>query len=248
MSDISSEPVFEFRGVSKSYQMGESTVYALNEVDLQVREGEFLAILGPSGSGKSTLMHIMGCMDQPSAGEVLLDGEDVAKVSASKLARVRRSKVGFVFQTFNLLPKLSVLENVMLPMLYCHRKRADARKRAAEVLEMVGLSDRVGHMPGQLSGGQRQRVAIARSLVNDPRVILADEPTGNLDTASARRVLELFGELHERGRTVVLVTHDPRVADVAHRTIVVEDGRVSESGALTSFVGMVKESDGKEVR
>lgn len=242
-------PVFDFRGVSKSYKMGDATVHALNGVDLQVDDGEFLAILGPSGSGKSTLMHIMGCMDQPTAGEVMLDGIDVAKVPASRLAKVRRDKIGFVFQTFNLLPKLSVMENVVLPMLYCHVRRSEAKRRAAEVLETVGLSDRTKHMPGQLSGGQRQRVAIARSLVNDPRVILADEPTGNLDTESARRVLALFGDLHKRGRTVVLVTHDPRVADVAHRTIVVEDGKVSESGALTSFVSQVADSnDGEGAR
>lgn len=238
------DAVFEFRNVSKSYKMGEAIVYALDGVDVQVETGEFLAILGPSGSGKSTLMHIMGCMDQPTEGEVVLDGTMVSTIPKGKLAGIRRAKIGFVFQSFNLLPKLSVLENVMLPLIYGQTSRAEARRRAAEVLDTVGLADRIRHMPSQLSGGQRQRVAIARALVNDPRVILADEPTGNLDTESARRVLQLFEDLHQRGRTIVLVTHDPRVAGVAKRTIVVEDGKVSESGELTSFVGPVMSEEG----
>jgi len=236
--------VFEFRNVSKSYKMGDSTVYALDGVDVRVETGEFLAILGPSGSGKSTLMHIMGCMDQPTEGEVVLDGTMVSTIPKRKLAAIRRAKIGFVFQSFNLLPKLSVLENVMLPLIYSYTSHAEARRRASEVLDTVGLADRMSHMPSQLSGGQRQRVAIARALVNDPRVILADEPTGNLDTESARRVLQLFEDLHQRGRTIVLVTHDPRVADVAKRTIVVEDGKVSESGELTRFVEPVKSGKG----
>ncbi len=236
--------VFEFRNVSKSYKMGEATVYALDGVDVRVETGEFLAILGPSGSGKSTLMHIMGCMDQPTEGEVVLDGTMVSTIPKRKLAGIRRSKIGFVFQSFNLLPKLSVLENVMLPLIYGYTSRTEARRRASEVLDTVGLADRVRHMPSQLSGGQRQRVAIARALVNDPRVILADEPTGNLDTESARRVLQLFEDLHQRGRTIVLVTHDPRVADVAKRTIVVEDGKISESGELSRFVEPVKSGEG----
>lgn len=243
-TENASDAVFEFRNVSKSYVMGEATVHALDGVDVRVETGEFLAILGPSGSGKSTLMHIMGCMDQPTEGEVVLDGTELSKISKGKLARIRRSKIGFVFQSFNLLPKLSVLENVMLPLIYCHTPKAEALRRANEVLETVGLADRVRHMPSQLSGGQRQRVAIARALVNDPRVILADEPTGNLDTESARRVLQLFEDLHQRGRTIVLVTHDPRVADVAKRIIVVEDGKVSESGKLTRFVEPVKTGGG----
>lgn len=243
-SKTAADAVFEFRNVSKSYKMGDATVYALDGVDVRVETGEFLAILGPSGSGKSTLMHIMGCMDQPSEGEVVLDGTVVSTIPKGKLAKIRRAKIGFVFQSFNLLPKLSVLENVMLPLIYSYASRGEARRRSAEVLDTVGLADRMSHMPSQLSGGQRQRVAIARALVNDPRVILADEPTGNLDTESARRVLQLFEDLYQRGRTIVLVTHDPRVADVAKRTIVVEDGKVSESGELTRFVQPVRGGEG----
>jgi putative ABC transport system ATP-binding protein len=223
-------PVFRFEGVGKTYEMGEAAVHALREVALEVASGEFLAILGPSGSGKSTLMHIMGLMDQPSGGRVWFDGEDVTKASPSRRAALRRNKIGFVFQAFNLLPRLSVLENVAVPLLYQKISQRRAREAAAAVLDLVGLGDRVKHMPNQLSGGQRQRVAIARALVNDPRVILADEPTGNLDSASAGRVLEMFHELHGRDRTIILVTHDPKVAATARDRVLVEDGRARREG------------------
>ena len=220
--------VFQFQAVAKRYQMGDETVHALRDVQVEVRVGDFLAILGPSGSGKSTLMHIMGLMDQPTDGRVIFDGEDVTRARAARRATLRREKIGFVFQAFNLLPRLSVLENVMVPLLYQRVHGSKARETARAVLETVGLAERVKHMPTQLSGGQRQRVAIARALVNNPRVILADEPTGNLDSASAARVLEMFTRLHADGRTVVLVTHDPKVAAHARRRVLVEDGRVSE--------------------
>ncbi len=220
--------VFQFEDVAKRYQMGEETVHALRDVRVDVRVGDFLAILGPSGSGKSTLMHIMGLMDQPTDGRVIFDGEDVTRARAARRAALRREKIGFVFQAFNLLPRLSVLENVMVPLLYQRVHGRQAREAARAVLDTVGLAERVKHMPTQLSGGQRQRVAIARALVNNPRVILADEPTGNLDSASAARVLEMFSRLHADGRTVVLVTHDPKVAAHARRRVLVEDGHVSE--------------------
>ena len=211
--------VFAFEGVGKSYPMGDETVHALRDVDLAVNAGDYLAILGPSGSGKSTLMHIMGLMDQPSVGKVRFDGEDVTRAGAGRRAYLRRTKLGFVFQAFNLLPRLSVLENVMVPLLYQHVPRRQARDAAAAVLATVGLAERTRHMPTQLSGGQRQRVAIARALINNPRVILADEPTGNLDSASAARVLEMLSALHAEGRTIVLVTHDLHIANHARRRI-----------------------------
>ena len=223
-------PVFRFEKVGKTYDMGEAAVHALLDVDIEVVEGEFLAILGPSGSGKSTLMHIMGLMDQPTGGHIWFDGEEVTKAGAYRRAFLRRTKVGFVFQAFNLLPRLSVLENVAVPLLYQRQSNRQARGAAAEVLELVGLGDRVKHMPTQLSGGQRQRVAIARALVNNPRIILADEPTGNLDSRSAGRVMELLHDLHGRGRTIVLVTHDPKVAACAKDRLLVEDGRVWREG------------------
>jgi putative ABC transport system ATP-binding protein len=234
MNGTEAESVFQFVDVAKRYQMGEETVHALRDACLDVRTGDFLAVLGPSGSGKSTLMHIMGMMDQPTSGRVIFDGEDVTLAWPSRRAALRREKIGFVFQAFNLLPRLSVLENVLVPLLYQRIHGKQARAAAAAVLETVGLADRIKHMPTQLSGGQRQRVAIARALVNNPRVILADEPTGNLDSASAARVLDIFTRLHEEGRTVVLVTHDPRVAGHARRRVLVEDGRVSEEAELAA--------------
>ena len=219
--------VFELRDIYKIYDMGEVQVRALDGVSLNIDEGEFVAILGASGSGKSTLMHIMGFMDQATSGEVLLDGRDMSRLNENERARVRGTKIGFVFQAFNLLTRLTVLENTMLPLQYQHLAPAKAQEKAGEVLDLIGLADRMKHYPNQLSGGQRQRVAIARALVNDPRLILADEPTGNLDTENATLILDLFKDLHrENKRTLVIVTHDPRVADQAKRRIQVEDGRI----------------------
>ena len=220
------EPLLEMRGVTKHYDMGENVVRALDGVDLRIGEGEFTAILGPSGSGKSTLMHLLGFLDQPSGGEMYFDGENVSGIGPNERAMIRADKIGFVFQTFNLLPRLSVLANVMLPTSYSRTPQEGQRDRALSALERVGMADRAGHRPSQLSGGQRQRVAIARALMNEPRLILADEPTGNLDSATARSILELFQELNGQGRTVLLVTHDEKVARYTRRQIHVLDGRI----------------------
>ena len=228
---MSAAPVLEVRDVYKIYKMGESEVRALDGVSLAINQGEFVAILGASGSGKSTLMHIIGFMDQATKGSIFLDGEDLTRLGESRRAGVRGTKIGFVFQAFNLLSRLTVLENTMLPLQYQRISSSDAKARAREVLDLVGLGDRVKHYPNQLSGGQRQRVAIARALVNDPRLILADEPTGNLDTENAALILDVFRKLHsESNRTVILVTHDPKVAEQAKRRIQVEDGKIVNSG------------------
>ncbi|MBI4387343.1 MAG: ABC transporter ATP-binding protein [Elusimicrobia bacterium] len=219
------EHSIELRGVSKSFPMGEGRVEALRDVCLTIERGEFAAILGPSGSGKSTLLSILGCLDVPTSGEVYLAGRKVSGMSEPELARVRNREIGFVFQNFYLLSHYDALSNVELPLLYAGSP--DARRRAERALVRVGLGDRLRHMPNQLSGGQRQRVAIARALSGAPSVILADEPTGNLDSASGREVLELFQELHRAGGTVILVTHDPQVAALTRRTLRVSDGRVS---------------------
>ena len=220
-------PLIAGRGLTKVYNLGRDKVPALRGVNLDIHEGEFVAIMGPSGSGKSTLMHILGCLDRPTAGEYVLAGNDVSRLSGRDLARVRNEKVGFVFQTFNLMPRLTVDENVALPLKYRGGiPKKERRARARKVLERLGLSDRLGHKPDELSGGQRQRVAIARALVGEPAILLADEPTGNLDSGSGAEVLETFGELHRAGHTVILVTHDPNVASRAERVIEVSDGVV----------------------
>ncbi len=225
--------MIEFHDVRKAYRMGAATVHALAGVDLSIEAGEFVAVLGPSGSGKSTLMHLLGFLDQPSGGRVMFDGRDVSRISGRARATLRAERIGFVFQAFNLLPRLSVLQNVLLPLAY-HRgggeggkpSRSAARARAWQVLESVGLADRAGHRPAELSGGQRQRVAVARALINEPRLILADEPTGNLDTVMAGNIMDLFAELNRQGRTVVVVTHDLEIARRTRRSIRVRDGRV----------------------
>ena len=211
----------------KVYRMGKVDVRALDGVSLTIPEGEFLAIMGPSGSGKSTLMNLIGCLDKPTLGTLLVDGQDVTRLGDRRLAKLRGRTIGFVFQTFNLIPRISALDNVLLPMgLVGAIPKAKRRKRAIELLEQVGLGHRVRHMPNELSGGERQRVAIARALANDPKLLLADEPTGNLDTKTGRAILELFKELHRQGRTVVLVTHDPDVASYAERIVRLVDGRI----------------------
>ncbi|HEY3280398.1 MAG TPA: ABC transporter ATP-binding protein [Gemmatimonadales bacterium] len=218
--------LIEARGLAKTYRLGQVDVQALRGVDVDVAAGEFVAITGPSGSGKSTLMHILGCLDTPTAGTYRLGGEDVSGLSGKRLAQVRNRKVGFVFQTFNLMPRLTVEENVALPLKYRGGvPRAERRARALRLLERLGLADRVGHRPDELSGGERQRVAIARALVGEPAILMADEPTGNLDSASGAEVLRTFAELHGAGHTIVLVTHDPGVAARAQRIIQISDGR-----------------------
>ena len=214
------------RDVTKVYRAGDLEVHALRGVDLQVDEGEFVAIMGPSGSGKSTLMHILGCLDIPSDGTYELGGLDVSQMTERNLAQVRNARIGFVFQQFNLLPSMTALRNVELPLVYGGVPRQERRDRAAEALSRVGLGDRLDHRPNQLSGGQQQRVSVARALVTEPDVILADEPTGNLDSVATRDVLGLFQELHAAGHTVLLITHEAEVAAQASRTVFIRDGRI----------------------
>ena len=219
--------------VTKLYQLGDTTVRALDGVDLQIERGEFLAIIGPSGSGKSTLMHILGCLDTPTSGTVTIDGTEITSASAADLPLIRNRNIGFVFQFFNLLPKLNVVQNVELPMVYAGVGHAERHQRACAALAAVGLSDRLTHRPGQLSGGQAQRAAIARALVNNPKIILADEPTGNLDTQTGESILQLFRELHRAGRTIAIVTHDAEIAAVADRQIEIRDGRIEAPARTT---------------
>jgi putative ABC transport system ATP-binding protein len=212
--------------VTKVYQLGGETVHALAGITLCISPGEFSAIMGPSGSGKSTLMNILGCLDRPNSGSYLLDGQEVVKLNDNELANTRNKKIGFVFQNFNLLPRMSTLQNVALPMVYDGVAKKERLERAAQVLTMVGLEERMNHHPNELSGGQRQRVAIARALVNDPTIIMADEPTGNLDTKSGDEVMEIFSELNSHGRTIILVTHEPEIAAHAGRVVYVRDGLI----------------------
>jgi len=212
----------------KEYNLGDQVIPVLRGINLVVEEGEFVAIMGPSGAGKSTLMHILGCLDIPTRGRYVLDGEDVSLMDDNRLARVRNQKLGFVFQAFYLIPWATALENVMVPFLYSGEAPKDARKRAAEAMERMGLGDRLQHRPSELSGGQQQRVAIARALVSNPALILADEPTGNLDSASSREVMGIFQEMNREGRTIVLITHDQEVAAYASRRVLLRDGRIIE--------------------
>ncbi len=218
--------LIELHDVRKTYRVGGEDVHALAGVSLQIMAGEFAAVIGPSGSGKSTLMHLLGFMARPTSGRMLFEGEDVSHLSPSEQAGYRARKLGFVFQAFNLLPRLTVTENVLLPVTYARAAARDARQRVGEVLERVGLAHRAKHRPSQLSGGERQRVAIARALINRPRLILADEPTGNLDSQNVARVLALFQELHAEGQTIILVTHDHAVAATARRQIRMANGQV----------------------
>ena len=220
-------PLVEIRNVSKIYYLGGEEIRALDDVTLDIDAGEFISIIGPSGSGKSTLMHILGCLDSPSRGTIKLDGTMIHDASSRELARIRNAKIGFVFQFFNLLPKLNVLQNVELPMIYsgvCRRERQD---RAMAALKLVGMENRARHRPMQLSGGQQQRAAIARALVNNPRIIFADEPTGNLDSNTGEAILQLFCQLSQEGRTIALVTHDPEIASRTPRRIEIRDGKVA---------------------
>ena len=230
-----SEPVIELRGVDKTYRAGSLEVHALRDVSLVIERGEYLAIAGPSGSGKSTLMHIIGCLDVPSAGTYHLAGEDVGSMSEDQLADVRNRRIGFVFQQFNLLASMNAWRNVELPLAYSGVPRAERRARAIAALEQVGLGDRIEHRPGELSGGQQQRVAVARALVTEPALILADEPTGNLDSASTRDALRLLRELHDAGRTIVLITHERDVAAEAGRVVHILDGRIAEDVELAGI-------------
>jgi putative ABC transport system ATP-binding protein len=218
--------LIELTDVTKRYRVGDQDIRALDGITLTIEQGEYAAIIGPSGSGKSTLMHLLGCLDIPSTGKVVIDGVDVSRASDGRLAEMRNEKIGFVFQSFNLLGKFNVLENVELPMIYSGVSKKERRKRAIAAVERVGLMDRAKNTPLQLSGGQMQRVAIARALVNDPKIVFADEPTGNLDSNTGASILRLFRELSEQGRTIVLVTHDNDIADNAPRRIEIRDGKI----------------------
>jgi putative ABC transport system ATP-binding protein len=220
--------LIETRDLWKTYTMGGEQIHALHGVSMEIERGEYVAIMGPSGSGKSTFMNLVGCLDTPSKGSYLLNGHEVREMDDDELARIRNEEIGFVFQTFNLLPRATALHNVELPLVYAGVPGPSRRARALEALEHVELGDRVSHRPNQLSGGQRQRVAVARALVNNPSILLADEPTGNLDSKTSLEILALFERLHGMGNTIILITHEPEVAEYAHRVIQLRDGQIAE--------------------
>jgi putative ABC transport system ATP-binding protein len=224
--------LIRIRDLAREYQMGDERILALQSVTLDIRRNEYVAIMGPSGSGKSTMMNLLGCLDTPTGGEYWLNGQEVSRLSDDQLARVRNREIGFVFQTFNLLPRATALHNVELPLVYAGARGRERRERAAAALARVGLQHRMEHRPNELSGGQRQRVAIARALVNDPSILLADEPTGNLDSVTSEEIMRVFGDLHAAGQTVIMVTHEADIAAHAERVVVLRDGRV-ESDRLT---------------
>ena len=218
--------LIDIRDITKVYEMGEEKVHALSGVTVGVERGEYVAIMGPSGSGKSTLMNLIGCLDTPSSGSYVLNGKEVARMTDDELAAIRNQEIGFVFQTFNLLPRTSALQQVELPLVYGGASRKDRRERAIKALKAVGLSDRMNHTPNEMSGGQRQRVAVARALINDPSILLADEPTGNLDSRTSEEIMGIFQDLNDSGKTVVLITHEPDIAQHAKRVVVVRDGLI----------------------
>jgi len=228
---LASRPLIHLEQIVKTYDSGENEVQALRGVDVSIERGEFVSIIGPSGSGKSTLMHILGCLDSPTSGSYWLDGDDVAELSGRALARIRNQKIGFVFQTFNLLPRATIWKNVELPLLYAGLSRDERRERALDALKRVGLDKRAKNRPNELSGGQRQRVAIARALVNTPSLILADEPTGNLDTKTGSEIINIFEELSANNQTIILVTHDPAIAARTNRRIKIVDGAIDTGEA-----------------
>ena len=230
--------LIQISNIKRDFVLGNEIVYVLKGIDLQIDKGEYVALMGPSGSGKSTLMNLLGCLDTPTSGSYILNGKDVSQMHDDELAEIRNKEIGFVFQTFNLLPRTTALDNVALPMVYAGYPKSERNKRATEVLTQVNLSDRMDHQPNQLSGGQRQRVAIARALVNSPSIILADEPTGNLDSKTSVEIMKLFGDIHAQGNTVILVTHEEEIAAYAHRVIRLRDGMIesdTKTGWLTIF-------------
>jgi putative ABC transport system ATP-binding protein len=222
------EPLIKITNIKRNFELGSETIYVLKGIDLEINKGEYVALMGPSGSGKSTLMNLLGCLDTPTSGDYILNNKDVSKMHDDELADIRNKEIGFVFQTFNLMPRTSALDNVALPMVYAGYSKADRNARATEVLTQVGLSDRMDHKSNELSGGQRQRVAIARALVNNPSIILADEPTGNLDSKTSVEIMNLFNEIHANGNTVILVTHEEDIAAYAHRIIRLRDGMIEK--------------------
>jgi len=219
-------PIIDIKGITRDFQLGSETVNVLKGINLLINKGEYVALMGPSGSGKSTLMNILGCLDTPTSGSYILNGKQVSEMHDDELAEIRNKEIGFVFQTFNLMPRTTALDNVALPMVYAGFSKDERNKRATEVLTQVGLADRMDHKPNQLSGGQRQRVAVGRALVNKPSIILADEPTGNLDSKTSVEIMKLFGEIHANGNTVILVTHEEDIAAHAHRIIRLRDGLI----------------------
>ena len=221
-------PIIKIKGITRDFQLGSEIVYVLKGIDLLINKGEYVALMGPSGSGKSTLMNILGCLDTPTSGSYILNGKQVSEMHDDELAEIRNKEIGFVFQTFNLMPRTTALDNVALPMVYAGFSKEARNNRATEVLTQVGLSDRMDHKPNQLSGGQRQRVAVGRALVNKPSIILADEPTGNLDSKTSIEIMKLFGEIHANGNTVILVTHEEEIAAHAHRIIRLRDGIIEK--------------------
>jgi putative ABC transport system ATP-binding protein len=233
--DVPNDSVIVIRDLHRDYVMGSEIVRALDGVDATIGRNEFVAIMGPSGSGKSTLMNMIGCLDTPTSGEYWLNGHRVSELGDDELARIRNKEIGFVFQTFNLLPRASALANVELPMVYAGMGGKDRRERAAQILESVGLGDRMDHKPNELSGGQRQRVAVARALVNNPSILLADEPTGNLDSGTSVEIMDLFETLYKQGQTIILVTHEPDIAEHAKRQIILRDGKVASDGSISSI-------------
>lgn len=243
MSDVTKAPardnVIVTRDLVRQYEMGGEVIRALNGVDINIRRNEYVAIMGPSGSGKSTLMNLLGCLDTPSAGEYWLNGTLVSKMKDDELARIRNKEIGFVFQTFNLLPRATALQNVELPLVYAGIKADVRHKRAQEALEKVGLGQRMHHRPNELSGGQRQRVAIARALVNNPSILLADEPTGNLDSKTSDEIMRVFESLANEGQTVIMVTHEPDIAAHAQRVIILRDGKLASDDSKSSFAERV---------
>lgn len=228
------QPIIDIKGITRNFPLGNEVVKVLKGIDLTINKGEYVALMGPSGSGKSTLMNLLGCLDTPTGGTYILNGKDVSKMSDNELAEIRNKEIGFVFQTFNLLPRTTALDNVALPMVYAGYKKPERNERASQVLTQVGLEDRMDHKPNQLSGGQRQRVAVARALVNHPSIILADEPTGNLDSKTSVEIMKLFNEIHANGNTVILVTHEEDIAAYAHRVIRLRDGVIESDNINTN--------------
>lgn len=237
-------PIISVKELSKTYIMGMEKVHALRSVTLEIQKNEYVALMGPSGSGKSTLMNLLGCLDTPSSGEYLLNNQLVSEMSDAELAAIRNKEIGFVFQTFNLLPRLSALDNVALPLVYAGLRRSRREEIAEHVLEQVSLTDRMYHKPNELSGGQRQRVAIARALVNNPSIILADEPTGNLDTKTSLEIMEIFGKIHSLGNTIILVTHEPDISLYAHRVVKLRDGFVESDALNPNYITSFSETAG----
>lgn len=227
------DSLIKITNIKRDFVLGNEIVYVLKGIDLEINKGEYVALMGPSGSGKSTLMNLLGCLDTPTSGQYILNGKDVSKMHDDELAEIRNKEIGFVFQTFNLLPRTTALDNVALPMIYAGYSKAERNARASEVLSQVNLADRMDHQPNQLSGGQRQRVAIARALVNKPSIILADEPTGNLDSKTSVEIMNLFGDIHKNGNTVILVTHEEDIAAYAHRVIRLRDGIIESDTKKT---------------